>query len=226
MLSSTVRPGKSRDFWYVRARPSFGRHARRQVGDVLPHQLDRARRGREVAGDDVEQRRLAGAVRPEDRAALAVRDVEVDVAHGLHTAEAPADPPQAEDRLGASAAVLSVTAYLMTWFVITPFLTTLILPCHGMRLLHARRLRAARRRARLLEQPAERLVDVRDVADDAVPTSCRPRSGRSAAGTGPGSPAGSQSSLTMPPSRHLVAGLAASSAAPPAASRRDCRPTA
>ena len=37
---------------------------------------------------------------PEDGAPLAVRDVEVDVAHGVEAAEAPADPPQAEDRLG------------------------------------------------------------------------------------------------------------------------------
>ena len=56
--------------------------------------------GLDVAGDDVEQRRLAGAVRPEDRAPLAVRDVQIDVAHGVEATEAPADPPQAEDRLG------------------------------------------------------------------------------------------------------------------------------
>ena len=55
---------------------------------------------RDVAGDDVEERRLACAVRAEDGAALAVRDVEVDVAHGVEAAEPPADPPQAEDRLG------------------------------------------------------------------------------------------------------------------------------
>ena len=63
-------------------------------------ELDRARARRDVAGDDVEERRLAGAVRAEDGAPLAVRDVEVDVAHGVEAAEAPADPPQAEDRLG------------------------------------------------------------------------------------------------------------------------------
>ena len=120
---------------------------------------------------EVEQRRLAGPVRAEDRAALAVRDVEVDVAHGLDAAEAPADPPQAEDRLGVVRLVACVRSpsYLMTWFVMTPFLTTLILPCHGQLLLHARRLRAAGRRARLLEEAAERLVDVRHVADDGRP---------------------------------------------------------
>ena len=54
----------------------------------------------EVAADDVEERRLAGAVRAEDRATLAGGDVEVDVANGVQAAEAPADPPQAEGRLG------------------------------------------------------------------------------------------------------------------------------
>jgi hypothetical protein len=53
-----------------------------------------------VAGDDVEERRLACAVRAEDGAPLAVRDVQVDVAHGVKAPEPPADPPQAEDRLG------------------------------------------------------------------------------------------------------------------------------
>ena len=53
-----------------------------------------------VARDDVEQRRLPRAVGAEDGAPLAVRDVEVDVAHGIEAAEPPADPPQAEDRAG------------------------------------------------------------------------------------------------------------------------------
>jgi hypothetical protein len=29
-----------------------------------------------------------------------VRDIQIDVAHGVETAEPPADPPQTEDRLG------------------------------------------------------------------------------------------------------------------------------
>ena len=37
---------------------------------------------------------------PEDRASLAVDDVEVDVVHGEKSTETPADPPQAEGRLG------------------------------------------------------------------------------------------------------------------------------
>ena len=75
-------------------------HARGEVGDVGAHHVDRAGRRHEVTGDQVEQGRLARAVRAQDGAALAVRDVEIDVAHGLHPAETPADPPQAEDRTG------------------------------------------------------------------------------------------------------------------------------
>ena len=77
-------------------------HARGEVGDVGAHHVDRAAGRHEVARDQVEQRRLAGAVGPENGAALAVRDVEIDVAHGLHPTETPADPPQAEDRAGVS----------------------------------------------------------------------------------------------------------------------------
>ena len=80
--------------------------------------------GREVTGDDVEERRLPGAVRAEDRAALARRDVEVDIAYGVKPAEAPADPPQAEGRPGAFG--LSVAASidcLATTYLMTPLTT-------------------------------------------------------------------------------------------------------
>ena len=60
----------------------------------------RSRRSADVARDDVEQRRLPGAVGTEDRAALTARDVEIDVAHGVQSAEPPADPAQAQDRSG------------------------------------------------------------------------------------------------------------------------------
>ena len=75
-------------------------HPGGEVGHIAPHHLDRPRRRWKVARDEVEERGLAGPVRAEDRTAFAVRDVEIDVAHGLNSAEAPADPPQAEDRLG------------------------------------------------------------------------------------------------------------------------------
>ena len=69
--------------------------------DVPPEQLDRSRARRELPRDQVEQRRLAGAVRTQDRAPLTGADGQVDVGDGDHTAEAPADPPKLEDRLGA-----------------------------------------------------------------------------------------------------------------------------
>src|SRR5439155_5889526 len=72
--------------------------AGRQGGDVLAKQLDGARGRREVARDDVEERRLPGPVRAENRATLAGEELEVDVADGMQAAEAPAEPPEAEDR--------------------------------------------------------------------------------------------------------------------------------
>ena len=84
----------------VRAREAEpGARTRRSRRDIRPEQLDRSCRGRDVACDHVEERRLPGAVRAEDRTTLTGCDVEVDVAHSLQTAEAPADPPQAEGRL-------------------------------------------------------------------------------------------------------------------------------
>ena len=132
-----VRPGK----------PERRPHPRRQVGDVTAHHLDRPRRGLEVARDEVEQRRLPGAVRAEDGTALAVRDVEIDVAHGLNSAEAPADPPQAEDRLGVRGCCFRHSGLLDDLVGDDAVLDDLDLALPGRRLLHARRLGAAGRRA-------------------------------------------------------------------------------
>ncbi len=80
---------------------------------------------------------LPGAVRAEDRAPLALGDVEVHAVACEQPAETPADPPQAEGRRGVldGRVLLRSPTYLMTWFVMTPFLTTLILPCQGSFLL-------------------------------------------------------------------------------------------
>ena len=53
--------------------------------------------------------------------------------HGEKPTETPADPPQAEGRLGVfdGRCCFASPTYLMFWLVMTPFLTTLILPCHG-----------------------------------------------------------------------------------------------
>ena len=52
---------------------------RRHADQFLAEQLDRAAVGGEIAGDQVEQRGLAGAVRPDDQAALAGHHRERDV---------------------------------------------------------------------------------------------------------------------------------------------------
>ncbi len=56
--------------------------------------------GGQVAGDDVEERGLAGAVQPEDPAPLALRDLEIDAVDRMKAAETPADPPEQEGRRG------------------------------------------------------------------------------------------------------------------------------
>ena len=61
---------------------------RREPGDRLPVQAHFARARPDAAADEVEQRRFAGAVRPDDRVPLALGDVERDAADDLHRAEA------------------------------------------------------------------------------------------------------------------------------------------
>ena len=68
--------------------------------DVRTAKLHGAGAGGKLASNHVEQRRLPRPVRPQDRAALAVGDVEIDSRHRMHPAKPPSDPPQAEDRLG------------------------------------------------------------------------------------------------------------------------------
>ena len=78
-LSSTVSAGNGRTIWKVRPMP------RRQTASGVspsmrsPPKRDRAVVRREHAGDHVEQRGLAGAVRPDHREDLALRHVEADV---------------------------------------------------------------------------------------------------------------------------------------------------
>ena len=60
---------------------------------------DLAGRGREGAGDDVDQRRLAGAVLADEADDLARRDAEVDAMQHGHVAEALRDSADLEDRV-------------------------------------------------------------------------------------------------------------------------------
>src|SRR4029434_10934816 len=52
---------------------------KRNPGDVLLEQPDRAGVGRYLAGDQVEQRGLAGAIGPDDQSAISVRARKIDV---------------------------------------------------------------------------------------------------------------------------------------------------
>ena len=72
------------------------RVGRRVQGDLLAVDLDRARVRRLHAVEDLHQRRLAGAVLPDDRVDGAAPDVDVDVVVGDHTGEPLADPAQAD----------------------------------------------------------------------------------------------------------------------------------
>ena len=64
---------------------------RRQTGDVRPVQGDCSRIRPKLAADDIEQRRFARAVRPDERMTLARLKRQVHVVDGLEAAEVPGD---------------------------------------------------------------------------------------------------------------------------------------
>ena len=66
----------------------------REAGDVAAVEPDRAGVGPVEPGDEIEQRRLAGAVRADDADELALGDVEIDAIDGGQAAEAPRQPAQ------------------------------------------------------------------------------------------------------------------------------------
>src|SRR5262249_52105747 len=96
-------------------------------------ELDPARGRRQVARDDVEERRLPGAVRTEDRPPFAGDDLEVDVPDRVESAETPADPPQAEDRLGCPGGSDCFGCCFGHPFLMAPFTTGASLPPPGRR---------------------------------------------------------------------------------------------
>ncbi len=70
----------------------------RQRRQVLALEQHRAARGRQDAGEQVDERRLAGAVRPDQRVAGAALEAKVDVARHLERAEVLAQPAGLEER--------------------------------------------------------------------------------------------------------------------------------
>ena len=69
----------------------------RQAADVLASKKDLPGVVSEIAGDQVEERRLAGAVGADDRAQVALGDGQVHAAHGLDAAEMLAQADGLED---------------------------------------------------------------------------------------------------------------------------------
>ncbi len=69
-----------------------------QLGDVALSVADSTGGGCVEAGDAVEEGRLAGAVRADDPDDLPLVDAQVDVAQGLHAAEADVDVARLEER--------------------------------------------------------------------------------------------------------------------------------
>ncbi len=101
-LSSTLKPGNGRTSWNVRPIP------RRQTASAesplmrAPENTIDPVSGVKHAGDHVEERRLAGAVRPDHAADLARRHVEVDPVDGGQAAKMLADALDGEERHGFS----------------------------------------------------------------------------------------------------------------------------
>ena len=90
-LSSTVRPPNSAMFWNVRATPSAAISLGRLARDVAALEHDAAGVRPVEAGDHVEQRGLAGAVRADDGHDAALGDVDRHVLDRGDAAETLAD---------------------------------------------------------------------------------------------------------------------------------------
>src|SRR3954468_13634888 len=74
-----------------------GHLAGREARDVLAAKEDPAVRGLHVAGDDVDERRLAGAVRADDPDDLALLEPQAQVVGGLHRPEGAGDRYRFQD---------------------------------------------------------------------------------------------------------------------------------
>ena len=96
-FSNTVMPPNGCGIWNERARPMRQRCSGFMRVTSWPSNTTRAGVGRDRAGDDAEQRGLAGAVRPDDAQRLAAQEREVDVVGDHDGAEAFGDFFEGED---------------------------------------------------------------------------------------------------------------------------------
>ena len=87
MFSSTVSPRKNWLIWKVRASPRRARSACAQPVMSWPSSSTRPAVRRQHASDQVDERRLARAVRPDQRMPRAALEREIDVAGDMQRAE-------------------------------------------------------------------------------------------------------------------------------------------
>ena len=102
-LSRVVMVANSATFWNVRAMPSAAISWRAKLASGRPSNRIVPECGIVEAGDAVEQRGLAGAVRPDQAADRAAGDVEADVLQRGHAAEADRDAVDREQRRAPAA---------------------------------------------------------------------------------------------------------------------------
>ncbi len=100
-FSKTVSRGNTLEIWNVRPSPAAARRYGASSVTSRPSSVDRPR-GRPVqARQEVEQRRLAGAVRPDDAEKLALGHLERDIGDDRRAADVKPEVPSREKRLGA-----------------------------------------------------------------------------------------------------------------------------
>ena len=98
-FSNTLRPENRRTSWKVRTRPARAISADVQRRDLLAAEHDGAGRRPLEAGEHVDERRLAGAVRADQPEDLALPQLEVDAVERLDAADVHADVSRLEKRL-------------------------------------------------------------------------------------------------------------------------------
>src|SRR5262252_3593156 len=103
-----VEAAEDRGFLRQVADAEAGALIHRQRGYVVAVELDAAAVGRDQAGDHVEHRGLAGAVRPEQTDRLAAADIETDALDDLAADEAALDAVGGEKALGGAAPRIAV----------------------------------------------------------------------------------------------------------------------
>ena len=97
-FSTTVSDGKRLETWKVRAIPSRARRRADHAGDVRPSNRTRPASVRHLAGDQLEQRGLARAVRPDHRRAAPGRaEAQRDAVHGGQPAVPATTPSHLEN---------------------------------------------------------------------------------------------------------------------------------